>query len=128
MQGLCHDQSDGQGVQSQMVLSIGSTPLIRMPFRAAPIHIQAVFIEAFHLQAVCRLELCLPSALSVLTRTQLQHSMGRHVESSVLPLVKHQTLSDPRGDPRGAQTQPIFAMSRQSFWEYSQIDQMARNP
>lgn len=33
MQGLCHDQSDGQGVQSKMVLSIGSTPLIKMSFR-----------------------------------------------------------------------------------------------
>lgn len=48
-----------------MVLSIGSTPLIRMPFRAAPIHIQAVFIEAFHLQAVCRLELCLSAVSAV---------------------------------------------------------------
>lgn len=74
MQGLCHDQSDGQGVQSQMVLSIGSTPLIRMPFRAAPIHIQAVFIEAFHLQPVCRLQLCLPPALSVLTGTSRRGS------------------------------------------------------
>lgn len=108
MQGLCHDQSDGQGVQSQMVLSIGSTPLIKMPFRAAPIHIQAVFIEAFHLQAVCRRELCLPSAPSVSSGTQMQQSMEQHVDSSVLSLVKHQTLSDPRGDPRGAQTQPIF--------------------
>lgn len=60
MQGLCHDQSDGQGVQSQMVLSIGSTPLIKMPFRAVPIHIRPSPLKHFisrpfvALNSVCR--------------------------------------------------------------------------
>lgn len=107
-----------------MVLSIGSTPLIRMPFRAAPIHIRPSSLKHFisspfvASNSVCR------RRCSVLTRTQRQASMGQHVESSVLSLVKHQTLCDPRGDPRGAQTQPNFAMSRQSFWVHVQVDQI----
>lgn len=111
-----------------MVLSIGSTPLIRMPFRAAPIHIRPSSLKHFisspfvASNSVCR------RRCSVLTRTQRQASMGQHVESSVLSLVKLQTLCDPRGDPRGAQTQPNFAMSRQSFWVHVQVDQMACCP
>lgn len=61
MQGLCHDQSDWQGVQSQMVLSIGSTPLIRMPFLAASIHIRPSSLKHFISRPFVRLELCLPS-------------------------------------------------------------------